>query len=217
MSTALTERLPEPVRAIVRAASWHRRLLAAGCAAAAVAFGLSALAPAPAAVVRVLAAARDLPPGATLSAADVQVVGFPRAVVPVGALRAGVDVTGRVAAGPLRRGEPLTDVRLVGAALFGSLTDAGLVAAPVRIADPGAARLLHPGDVVDVLAASDHSTGSAPLVAAGVRVLAVPAAGDSTGGLDDGALVVLATTSSTAAVLARAAVTARLSVVIRSG
>ena len=74
------------------------------------------------------------------------------------------------------------------------------------------------GDVVDVLASSDHAAAAtAPVLATGVRVLAVPNAADAVSGLDDGALVVVATTPSTAAVLARAAVSARLSVVIRSG
>jgi Flp pilus assembly protein CpaB len=216
VTESLMPRVPEPVRTFLRTAGWHRRLLAAGCAAAAVAFGLTALAPKPPDVARVLAAAHNIPAGSTLSAADVRVIGLPRGVVPVGALRAGTDVLGRVVAGPLRDGEPLTDVRLVGAGLFGAL-DAGLVATPVRIADPGAARLLDPGDIVDVLAASEHDASGAPLVASGARVLVVPAPEDSQGGIDDGALVVLATTPATAALLARAAVSARLSVVIRSG
>jgi pilus assembly protein CpaB len=215
--TSLTAQLPEPLRVLLRTANWHRRLLASACAAAAVAFALSALAPKPPPIVRVLAAARDVPAGATLTSADVHVVRLPHALVPSGALVATDDVTGRVVAGPLRRDEPLTDVRLVGTSLFSAVGD-GLVAAPLRIADPGAARLLQAGDVVDVLAASDHSSPSlATTVATGVRVLAVPAPDDSSGGIDDGALVVLATTPSTAALLARAATTDRLSVVIRAG
>jgi hypothetical protein len=115
----------------------------------------------------------------------------------------------------MRRGELLTDVRLVGAPMFGAV-GAGLVAAPVRIADPGAALLLQPGDVIDVLASTDHSTAAAaPVVAAGVRVLTVPSGTEATAGLDDGALVVVAATPATASLLARAAITSRLSVVIR--
>jgi multisubunit Na+/H+ antiporter MnhG subunit len=88
----------------------------------------------------------------------------------------------------------------------------------VRIADPGAARLLQPGAVVDVLASSDRETsGAAPIVASAVRVVMVPVPDGNVGGLDDGALVVLATTPATAAVLARAAVSSRLSVTIRGG
>ena len=142
-------------------------------------------------------------------------IGVPRGMVPAGALRSGDDVAGRVVAAAMRRDELLTDVRLVGAPLFGAVPD-GLVAAPVRVADPGAAGLLQPGDVVDVLAASDHDEMAvAPTVASGVRVLAVPNTTDAPAALDDGTLVVVATTPATAALLARAAVAARLSVVIR--
>jgi Flp pilus assembly protein CpaB len=210
---SLIGQLPEPVRGLLHAASWHRRLLASGCAAAAVAFALSALAPKPPAVVSVLAAARDVPAGAVLTAADVHTIGLPPAVVPHGALRAGTPVVGRVVAAAMQRDEPLTAVRLVGRSLFTAVGD-GKVATPVRIADPGVARLLQPGDVVDVLAATDHGPGPTALtVAAGARVLAVPQP-TTNAGLDDGALVVLATTPSAAAVLARAASVARLSVVV---
>jgi pilus assembly protein CpaB len=212
--TSLIEQVPEPLRAVLRAASWHRRLLAAVCAAAAVAFALSAVAPGPPAVVRVLAAARDVPAGTTLTTADVHTIALPPAAVPAGALRAGSDVAGRVVAGAMHRNETVTDVRLVGTPMFAALP-AGLVATPLRIADPGVARLLQPGDVVDVLASSEH-TDTAPAVALGVRVLAVPSAADTSTGLDDGALVVLATTATAAGELAHAAVTSRLTVVIRN-
>jgi Flp pilus assembly protein CpaB len=214
MST-LVDQVPEPLRALLRTASWHRRLLASGCAAAAIAFALTALTPKPHGLVKVLAAARDIPAGATLSAADVHTIGVPPAVVPAGALRAGSAAVGRVVAAALRQGEMLTDVRLVGAPLFGTV-GAGLVAAPVRIADPSAALLLQPGDVIDVLASTDHSSAAAALVvAAGVRVLTVPSGTEATGGLDDGALVVVAATPATAALLAKAAIASRLSVLIR--
>jgi pilus assembly protein CpaB len=211
--TSLTDQLPEPLRALLRAASWHRRLLASGFAAAAVAFGLSALAPKAPATTPVLAAARDLPAGATLSAPDLTVVALPPKAVPTGTFRRGSDLTGRVVAAAVRRGEPMTDVRIVGSAMFGAV-GAGQVAVPVRIADAGVARLLQPGDVVDVFASSDRSNGPAALVTSGARVLAVPSPTQS-GGIDDGALIVVATSPSTAAALAKTSVTARLSVAIR--
>src|SRR3954447_8010817 len=141
--TSLLEQVPEPVRALLRAASWHRRLLAAACAAAAVAFALSAVAPAPPVVVHVLAAARDVPAGAVLTPADVHEIALPPRVVPEGALRAGTDVAGRVVVAAMHRNETVTDLRLVGTPVFAAVTP-GLVATPVRIADPGVARLLQP-------------------------------------------------------------------------
>jgi Flp pilus assembly protein CpaB len=193
-------------------------LLAALCASAAVAAALSALAPSPPTAVQVLSAARDLAGGTRLAPDDLRVVGLAAGVVPSGALRGDADVTGRVLAGPVRRGEPLTDVAFVGSSLAAVAGD-GLVATPVRLADAGAAALLHPGDVVDVLAASTSDSGgaTAPVVASGVRVLSVPDPETSASGLEEGALAVLATRPSVAAALARAAVVARLSVTIRAG
>jgi hypothetical protein len=119
----------------------------------------------------------------------------------------------------------------VGPALLAGYGDE-LVAAPIRIADAGAAALLEPGDVIDVLAADgvggtdgEADAGSmareARLVASDVRVVAVPHDDESAlaggGDLGEGALVVLATTSQTAARLASAAVTARLSLTINAG
>jgi Flp pilus assembly protein CpaB len=183
-----------------------------------VGFGLTAVAPTAPPVVEILAAARDLPAGTTLSARDVRVIGLAPSTVPAGTLRAGADAAGLVLAGAMRRGEPLTDVRVVGPALIGSLANGGLVAAPLRISDPGVARLLRPGDLVDVLAASDRdSRASAPVVASGVRVVTVPVPDETSSGLDSGALIVVATTTATAAMLARAAMSARLSVTIRGG
>lgn len=170
--------------------------------------------------VEVLAAARDLS-GGRLAASDVMVVRLPPDAVPAGAYTSGSAVTGRLIAGPLRRGETLTDARLLGPGLFHqSLTGqgrpasdvavgAGMVATPVRIADPDAARLLSPGDVVDVLAAWQDAAPRAPGVVQGVRVIMRPP-----GGTDGGGLIVLATTTGQAAQLAQAQAQGRLSVAI---
>lgn len=233
----------QALRELRRAVSWHRGLIAAGLAAATVALSLSALAPKPPPRTRVLAAAHDLAAGAALSARDLATVALPPTAVPAGVLRPGAAVLGRLLAGPVRRGEPLTDVRLVGPRLLAALGD-GLVATPVRIADPGAVALLRAGDRVDVLAAATSQPDAAPasvgapagpsatdpvsaaasadgggarsatVVAAGVAVVSVPAPGQD-GPLADGALVVLATSPEVAARLAAAAVSDRLSVLVR--
>ncbi|MEV4299536.1 SAF domain-containing protein [Microbispora rosea] len=177
--------------------------------------------------VAVLAAARDLP-GGRLAASDVVVVRLPPDAVPAGAYAPGAPVPGRVLAGPLRRGELLTDARLLGPGLFhqtlagqasgGSAGGGpaaapdvvpGLVATPVRMADPDAARLLSPGDVIDVLAAFEDGPFQARTVAQEVRVIARPP-----GRTDGGALLVLATTPGQAAQLAQAQAQGRLSMTI---
>jgi pilus assembly protein CpaB len=96
---------------------------------------------------------------------------------------------------------------------------AGEVAAPVRLADPALADLLHPGGRVDVLAVAESPTGPAEArapaetVAEAVRVLDVPrvAAAQGTTG---GTLVVLAVTPAQARDLASAQATGRLSVTL---
>ena len=98
------------------------------------------------------------------------------------------------------------------------------VAAPIRLVDPQVGTLLHPGAKVDVLAASQSPTGPgddaqspARVIAAGVRVLAVPAgsaSGSSAASSTGGSLVVLGVSRSEAQALAGAEAGGRLSVVL---
>ncbi|RIQ19477.1 SAF domain-containing protein, partial [Jiangella rhizosphaerae] len=71
---------------LVRAAGWHRRLLAGGLAAAAVAFAIEAASPGAPATVDVVVAARDLPGGTVLAADDLTTAAFPPGAVPRGAV-----------------------------------------------------------------------------------------------------------------------------------
>jgi pilus assembly protein CpaB len=209
------------LRELRRALLWHRRLVAAVIAAAAVASGLAAVRPPPAKTVTVVTTTRDLPAGTHIAASDIRSAEFSGAI-PAGALTEPAAIAGRTTAGPIRRGELLTDVRLLGAGLLDGYGH-GLVAAPVRVADPATAKLLQVGDRVDVLAApvSDAGDGVARLVATATPVISVPdPASGGLAGLDpapmaEGALLVLATTQAVAADLAAAAVSARLSITLR--
>jgi Flp pilus assembly protein CpaB len=208
------------LRDLRRAASWHRRLLVAGLLAASVAFGIQAVSPPPPRTESVLVAAKDLAGGTRLSPDDVRLRRLAPASLPDGALRTRDLAAGRTLGAPVRKGEILTDVRLVGRSLLDSYGDA-FVAAPVRIADAASVRLVEPGDIVDVLAAGSgaegSATGRARVVAAAVPVVTIPPAGGSSLGETDvgqGALVVVVSTSETAAQLAAAAATDRLSLVI---
>ncbi|MEV0258735.1 RcpC/CpaB family pilus assembly protein [Streptomyces sp. NPDC050732] len=92
------------------------------------------------------------------------------------------------------------------------------VAAPVRIADADAARLLRPGDRVDVVAAegSPGGGGKPRVVAAGARVTEVPDPGSpEEGAAEGGALVVFSVPRDTAARLAGAGASTRLAVTLR--
>jgi Flp pilus assembly protein CpaB len=204
----------------------HRRLIAAGLVGLAAALAVSALAPKPPPTVAVVTAAHDLPTGATLTAADLREVAVPPSVVPAGAVFDSALLVGHQLSSPLRRGEPLTDVRLDEGLL--RRPGGGLVSVPVRLADTQAARLLRPGQRVDVLAANTSTepgaaAATAAVVAAGVAVVAIPVASAGTGSLSadpgpdaggEGALVVLATTPLQARQLAQAQVSARLSAVV---
>jgi hypothetical protein len=168
-------RLADRLRPVRRAVLRRRRLIAALLTAVAVAAGVQAVAgPAPP-TVPVLVAARDLPAGAELAAADLETVRFAPGSAPAGVAR---DPVGQVLAAPLRRGEAVTDVRLVGPELTEG--QPGLVGVPVRLPDPGMVALLDVGDRID-LVATDPQAGGASVVAADVPVLAIPAADDQAG------------------------------------
>ena len=218
----------EARRALRHAYLRHRRGLRAALVAVAVAAALSVLAPAPAPTRSVVVAAVDLPSGRLLTAQDVALEPYASAQVPAGAYQRVDDVVGRAITGPLRKAEPLTDARMAGAA--GLIASSGLVEAPVRLADAAVATLLRTGDVVDVLAAvadpavpGDGADGAyggrgmATVVASAARVLVVPDGSGTDGTGADGVLVVLAVTPTTARLLAAAAATSRLSVVIGAG
>jgi Flp pilus assembly protein CpaB len=187
----------------------RRRPLAALAAGLAVLVGLQAAAAPPPALTPVVTAARDLPAGSVLTEHDLTLTSFAPGSVPDGAVTAAA-ATGRTTTGPVRRGEPLTDARL----LHGSLLDGypGTVAAPVRIADPGTVSLLRVGDRVDVVAADPQGRREAELVAAGAPVVALPRSEESM--LASGGLVVLAVTETTARGLADAAVSGYLSIIL---
>ncbi|HVE64695.1 MAG TPA: Flp pilus assembly protein CpaB [Mycobacteriales bacterium] len=207
------------LRRIRRAVTVRRRLLAALCAAGAVAVSLDVLTPPRPALATVLSAARDIPAGTTVSEADVTPLRLPPELVPDGALQVGAPVIGRRVSSAVRRGEALTDVRLVGPGLLSGLhgddPDGTTVAVPVRLGDRDAAGLVTAGDRVDVLAAplapGDDTARSVEVVAVDVLVLAVPADDETS----EGSLLIVAVRSPTARSLARAATTARLSIALR--
>lgn len=186
-----------------------RRLLAGLLAAVAL---VLALRPGPAAdaappqLQPVVVAVRSLEAGRSLGSGDLAVGRYPPGTAPAGVVAQPDLLIGRVLAGAVRAGEPLTDVRLVGPGVTSLLPD-GQVAAPVRLADLAVAGLVRTGDRVDVLA-TGADAAEAQTLASGVRVLAA-------GGADDGpgaGLLLVGVDTATAARLAAAAATATLTV-----
>lgn len=196
-------------RALRRTVLVHRRGLAALLAAVAALVGLRVAADPPPRTVDVPVAARDLAAGATVTAADLATARLDPAVVPRGVVG---DPTGVVLAGPLRAGEPVTDVRVVGASL--AAAHPGLTALPLRLPDAGVVGLLRAGDRVD-LVATDPAAGVGSVLVTDALVLAVPAVTDRSGGAGDGLtgrLVVLGVPPHQVAEVSAAAVTLFLSV-----
>lgn len=188
----------------------HRRLLRGLAIAVAVVIVVGILKPGEREGVSVLVAARDIPAGTTLTEADLQARTIPGDLLPDQPLRPGAAILGRTLTGPARRGEVLTDQRILTPSL---MLEPGTVAQPVRIADSASVSLLHAGDRVDVFAAVTRD--QKPLVqrlTRNVLVLAVPVPAESGG--EQGALVVLAVTNTVATTLARAALEANLSVTL---
>lgn len=110
--------------------------------------------------VDVVVALRDLAPGVALTAQDIGVERRLTTAVPDGAQVEADAVLGASLTGPARRGEMLTDVRLLGsrAAEAAAGPDARIV--PLDLPDTALLDLVRAGDVVDVLAAD--TTGATP-------------------------------------------------------
>jgi len=179
----------------------RRRPLAALLAAGAVLAGVHELRPPLPETQAVLTAARDLPAGTTLRAEDLATVDYAADGAPTGLVH---DAVGRVLAAPIRAGEPVTDVRLVGAPLAAAYPDR--IAVPVRLPDAGMAALLRVGDRVDLVAADPQGT-AAHVVATDLVVAALPAADEAAADGLPGRLVVLAAPVTVREDLAQAAVT----------
>ena len=189
-----------------------RRPIAAACAALAVLLTAAALRPASPDLVEVVLAADDLPAGSTLGVDDLALGTLPAAHLAPGALVSVDDATGRTIAAGISAGEVITRSRLVDT---GPRAD-GLHTVPVRLADPQAADLLHPGAVIDLVLASGDATGR--VIAEGAQVVTVPRS-PATAGLGSsrsaGTLIVVATDRRTAVALAAAGTQPGLGVVLR--
>ncbi|AFC42193.1 SAF domain-containing protein [Mycobacterium intracellulare] len=159
---------------------WTRTVLARRVAAGGlvVLAGIATLRSNPAGdYTQVVVADHDLRPGNALTAADVRIEKRLASTVPDGA-RADVGaVVGSTLAGPARRGEVLTDVRLLGnrlaEAAIGSKAGPGARIVPLHLADGALIDLVRAGDVVDVLAAP--ATGTPETAHAAPRVVATDA------------------------------------------
>jgi Flp pilus assembly protein CpaB len=128
----------------------------------------------------VVVAARDLAPGITVTADDVALSSRPAGTLPDGAVTTLDAAVGATLAGPSRRGEVLTDARVLGSRLTGLSVGPNARTVPVHLADAAVLDLIRPGDVVDVLGAPSADSTERPrlLAVAAVVVLVSAAAGE---------------------------------------
>jgi Flp pilus assembly protein CpaB len=108
----------------------------------------------------IVVAARDLSSGVELTADDVRLETRTAATVPDGAKSDVSAIIGTTLAGPARRGEVLTDVRVLGPRLAESVAGPDARIVPLPLSDSALLDLVRPGDVVDVLAAGPESSGT---------------------------------------------------------
>lgn len=174
--------------------------------------GLRAYADPPPETVAVLTAAHDIAPGVVVRGQDLQEARYSPDLVPAGAVPVASAAVGRTTTGPIRRGEPITDVRLLAGDLLAGYP--GRVAAPVRVGDPGTARLLRVGDRITLFAADPQGEAEPVEAARGVPVVALPRAPDQSVTGTSGALLVVAVDPETARELAGHGVGSHLSAVI---
>lgn len=178
---------------------WSRTVRARRATAAALVLvaAAAALRPDPAAQrVAVAVAAHDLTSGAELTGDDVALESRPATAIPEGAISESRSLIGATLAGPARRGEILTDVRVLGPRLAQATAGPDARIVPLHLTDAAMLDLLRPGDVVDVLAGADNSAdqagGRPEVLATDAQVILVSArTKTTTGGADRVLLVAL--------------------------
>jgi Flp pilus assembly protein CpaB len=191
-----------------------RRVAAGGLVVLA---GISALRPDPANdCAQVVVAARDLGPGAELTADDVRLEKRSTPTIPDGSQSDINTVVGSTLAGPARRGEVLTDVRLLGRRLAESAAGPDARIVPVHPADAALTDLVRPGDVVDVVAASDSGNSQAtPRVVATGAIVVLVSAKQKTQAATDDRVVLVALPAASATAVAGAALTQTVTLTLR--
>lgn len=152
----------------------------------------------------VVIAARDLSPGMTLRAEDVTLTKRPTAWIPDGAADRTQTVLGATLAGPSRRGEVLTDARILGSRLTGLNTGPDARAVPLHLADAAVLDLIRPGDVVDVLGAPAAEADAHPRVVASNAVVVLVSPESKSAGAANDRVVLVALPAAAANALAGA-------------
>jgi Flp pilus assembly protein CpaB len=174
--------------------------------------GVAALRPDPAdGRAEVVVFAHDLAPGVELTAADLRIESRSKTTIPDGSQADPATLLGSTLAGPARRGEVITDVRLLSPRLAEATAGPDARVVPLRLADAALLDLIRPGDVVDVLAADSATPGGAvderPRVVATNAVVVLVSEEVTSPGRGDDRVVLVALPAHTANEVAGASLT----------
>jgi Flp pilus assembly protein CpaB len=174
--------------------------------------GVAALRPDPAdGRADVVVFAHDLAPGVELTTADLRIESRSKTTIPDGSQADPATLVGSTLAGPARRGEVITDVRLLSPRLAEATAGPDARVVPLRLADAALLDLIRPGDVVDVLAADSATPGGAvdeqPRVVATDAVVVLVSEEVTSPGRGDDRVVLVALPAHTANEVAGASLT----------
>lgn len=164
--------------------------------------------------LEVVVAARDLAPGAALTADDLRLETRLAPTLPDGAQTDLRSVVGTTLAGPTRRGEVLTDVRILSSRLAETAAGSGARIVPLHLADNALIDLVRVGDVVDVLAAPLNEAPANARVLATDAIVVLISVQRETQAADDGRVVLVALPARVANVVAGAALGQTVTVVL---
>lgn len=213
MGESLNPSLPSRLTRALRP-DWTRTVAARRVTAGALVIlaAVAALRPDPAdGRAEVVVFARDLAPGVELTAADLRIESRSATSIPDGSQTDPGPLLGLTLAGPARRGEVLTDVRLLSPRLAEATAGPDARVVPLRLADTALLDLLRPGDVVDVLAVESSTPGATveqqPRVVATDAVVVLVSAGLDSPGRGDDRVVLVALPGRTATEVAGASLT----------
>ncbi|MEZ0341955.1 SAF domain-containing protein [Mycobacterium sp. pV006] len=164
----------------------------------------------------VVVASGDLSPGTALTRDDVRLESRRETEVPDGAQTDIDAVVGATLAGPSRRGEIVTDIRLLGPRLAESSAGPGARIVPVPLADPAVLDLIRVGDVVDIVAApvSADADSDARLIATDAVVVLVSEQGSGLGAPGGDRVVLVALPAAAARTVAGAALVSAVTVTL---
>jgi len=194
------------IESLLRALRSHRRWFAAVFAALAVLAVLNTFSGAETSGASTVVAARSIPGGTTVVADDLRMLRLPPSMVPGAAFTDPAAVIGHTVVIPVPERSVLTSANLLES---GALVPVGKVALPVRFAEATALPLLRVGAHIDVIGAAANGSDFG-VVAADVRVVAIPAPGDGgvLGGSQNGLVLVEVDSGQAAAIAAAASISA---------